>query len=273
MVNASLVVRAFRWFILLRGLGIPIRFSRLVEIYFIGNFFNAFLPSGFGGDVVRVVEVSQDVPASTAAGTVILDRLTGLIMLFIMAILIIPWQPDNFPPTLLWIIIAGAAAGFAGVLALRHLGLIRRWGSWLPGPLAPNGDTPVARLLNAVQGCGWRAMAGASAVSLLFNLILASWWLTSGLALDQTVPFSYYILIMPILSVPLLIPSVSGLGPRELLAPTLFAVVGITPEAAVSISFLVFIITRLAGLLGAPIYVYTTMRGTRDGSHPSAETP
>jgi len=69
--------------------------------------------------------------------------------------------------------------------------------------------------------------------------------------------------VMPILSVPMLIPSVSGLGPRELLAPTLFTVVGVTAETAVLLSLFVFVITRLSGILGAPVYIYATLRDGR----------
>ena len=80
LMNASLVLRAFRWLLLLRGVGASVRFGRLVELYFVGNFFNMFLLSGFGGDVVRVLEVARDVPGSEATGTVILDRFTWLFM-------------------------------------------------------------------------------------------------------------------------------------------------------------------------------------------------
>ena len=73
--------------ILVRSLHADVPFKRLVELYFVGGFFNVFLPSGFGGDVVRILELAQDVPAGLAAGTVIIDRLTGLMMLFALALL------------------------------------------------------------------------------------------------------------------------------------------------------------------------------------------
>jgi uncharacterized membrane protein YbhN (UPF0104 family) len=38
----SLVIRAFRWFILIRGLDLKVPFGRVVRLYFIGAFFNAF---------------------------------------------------------------------------------------------------------------------------------------------------------------------------------------------------------------------------------------
>lgn len=263
LVNLSLIIRAFRWSLLLRGLGVSIRFSRLVELYFVGNFFNAFLPSGFGGDVVRALEVSREIPASTAAGTVILDRLTGLTALFVMALLSFPWRPTGFPTPFSWIIVIGALVSLGGGFVLLEGSMLRRLGGRLPGPLSPTGDAPIARLLRAVQGCGWRAIWGALAVSLVFNLILSGYWSIGGLALEQRVDFSYYVLVMPLLSVPLLIPSVSGLGPRELVATFVFVPAGMTLDTALSLSLLIFTITRLSSLIGAPLYVWSTIRAGR----------
>ncbi len=260
LFNASLAVRAYRWLLLLRGLGVEISFRRLVVLYVVGNFFNSALPSGFGGDVIRVVETARDVPTSTATGTVVLDRLTGLIMLFVMSAIVLPWQTAVLPPFFIWTIILGAVGGIVGGIILMEGSLIRRFGSWLPGPLSPVGNGFLAKLLEAVQGCGWQAVLQACGISVLFNLMLTGWWIASELALGHHISFLYNLLIMPLVSVPLLVPSFAGLGPRELLVPFLFASVGLTAETAVSISLLIFAITRLSGLLGAPIYVMSLFK-------------
>jgi glycosyltransferase 2 family protein len=260
LFNLSLVVRAYRWQLLLCGLGVTVSLRRLIELYFVGNFFNIALPSGFGGDVVRVVEVARDVPKSTATGTVLLDRLTGLLMLFVMAIFVLPFQKDFIAPIFQWVLIIGAVAGTAGFVILLEGSMIRKFRQTVPGSLVAAGRGTIGKLLQAVQGCGWRAVFGALAVSMLFNLMLTGWWLTSGLALDLHISFFFYLVIMPLVTVPTLIPSISGLGPRELLVPTLFATVGVPPETAVSLSLLIFAIVRLSGLLGAPIYLVSLLR-------------
>ena len=260
LVNGSLALRAYRWLLLLRGAGATLRFGRLVALYFVGNFFNMFLLSGFGGDVVRVLEVARETSGSVAAGMVILDRLTGLIMLFLMALVALPFRPEGFPAFLVWFIVLGAVGGLALLGLLLEGRTLRRLAGWLPTVVSPAGDGPVARLLLAVENSGWRAVGGALLVSLLFNLMLALWWQTSSLALGLSVSFSYMLLVTPVLSVLLLLPSVSGLGPNELAAPTLFAAAGVGVETAVALSFLVFIIMRLAGLVGAPVYLAMTLR-------------
>lgn len=260
LVSGSLALRAYRWLLLLRGAGADMRFSRLLSLYFVGSFFNMFLLSGFGGDVVRALESSRDVRRSVAAGMVILDRLTGLIMLFVMALFALPFRPDGFPSYLVWFIVIGALGGLVG-LALLLEGNVLRWlGGWLPQSVSPVGDGPVVRLLQAVESCGWRAVGGALLVSTLFNLILTLWWLTSGLALGLTVSYGYMLLVVPMLSALLLLPSVSGLGLNQAVAPALFATAGVEAETAVALSFLVFIVMRLAGIFGAPVYLWMTVR-------------
>ncbi|HET6446499.1 MAG TPA: lysylphosphatidylglycerol synthase transmembrane domain-containing protein [candidate division Zixibacteria bacterium] len=264
LVVASLFLRAFRWQILLRGLKAKVGYLRLVELYFAGNFFNAFLLSGFGGDVVRILEVARDVPGNVATGTVIVDRITGLVMLFVMALLVLPFRPEGFSSTLTMVILVSCLAGLIASFILLEGSLIRRFGRWLPGKLSPTGDGPVARVLEAVQGCGWRAIAGALGVSAIFNLMLVGWWYSAGRALGYEIPYTHYLLVVPLLSMALLVPSVGGLGVRELLAPYLFSSAALESSdaatQAVALSLLVFIIMRMASLLGAPVYILSTIR-------------
>lgn len=270
LMNASLVVRAYRWQLLLHGLGVRVPFARLVQLYFVGSFWNIILPSGFGGDFMRVVEVAQDVPANVAAGTVIVDRMIGLMGLFLMALAALPFRPADFPNSLFTLVTLSSLIGLLGGFLLLEGSLIRRFGRWLPPRLSPVGDGPIARVLQAVQGTGWQAIGYALLISLFFNLIQVGWWVTSGRAINLDVPASYYLLVVPILSVALLIPSMGGLGLREALAPTLFAGAGLSSEQAVALSLIVFMVTRLSGLLGAPVHLVLTLR---PGRQSRATTP
>lgn len=262
LVLLSLVIRAVRWFFLLQGLGVTLSLGRLVALYYVGNFFNAFLPTSFGGDVMRVVEVARDVPAGVATGTVIVDRLTGLLMLFVMALLSLPFRPDDFPADLLVLVVGVSVAGLLGGIILLEGTLIQRLGRFLPVILSPTGDGPVARVMSAVNAVGWRAILKALGMSLVFNTVLVLWWWTAGRALAFEIPFSHFLLVVPILSISLLIPSIGGLGPREVVAPTLFAT-QIANDQAVALSLLVFFLQRLSGLLGGPIYLWMLLTDRR----------
>lgn len=259
----SLFVRAYRWQVILHGVGSSIRYMRLVELYLVGSFFNAFLPSGLGGDVVRAAEAAQDVDSSIAVGSVLLDRLTGLLALFGMALAALPFRPADFPNQLTWLIGGVCLLGFVTGLAIVDGRILRWFMTHAPLPVQQVGKGFFSRLAVTIDSCGWRTVGLALLISVGFNLIQVGWWATTGKALGLPIPFFYYVLIVPIMALAILIPSIGGLGVRESLAPIMFSGAGILPEAAVAIAFLVFALERVASLLGAPVYIYTTIRDTR----------
>ena len=86
------------------------------------------------------------------------------------------------------------------------------------------------------------------------------WLVIAGISLRYNIPLHYYLLAVPLLSVTLLAPSVGGLGVREAVAPLLFASAGISQSQAVALSLLEFTAMRLAGLAGAPVYLWSLLR-------------
>ena len=124
------------------------------------------------------------------------------------------------------------------------------------------------RLADTINSCGWRPVSKALLVSVFFNLIQVGWWYTTGRALNLTIPYTYYLLVVPFMSLALLVPSIGGLGVRENLAPVVFAPAGISPEQAVALTLLVFGLERVASLLGAPVYIYSTLTNGRSQKLP-----
>ena len=57
--GAGVWLSAVRWRMLLEATGTRIGVGRLAGSYLIGFFFNTWLPSGFGGDVVRAWDTRQ----------------------------------------------------------------------------------------------------------------------------------------------------------------------------------------------------------------------
>jgi len=272
LVIFSFVLRAYRWYLLIHGLHTKVTFRRLVELYFVGGFFNTFLPSGIGGDVVRILEIAQEIPADIATGTVIIDRLTGLMMLFALALFALPFRPENFPNFLLWPIVLTSIAGLVAGIVILEGSTLRRLINWLPSRVADSSGGFILKVAQGVEACGPRAILGALGVSILFNLMQTAWWTTTGWALGLEIPYFYTLLVVPILSLAMLIPSIGGLGVREFLAPILFAGAGVTPEESIALSLLVFGLERITGLLGGPLYLFTTLRD-RGKSSEELQTP
>jgi uncharacterized protein (TIRG00374 family) len=70
-------------------LRIEVPFREIGKIFFIGAFFNQFLPGTTGGDVVRVLYLMQDRPEHKAEGflSVAIDRLLAILVLVLMGLL------------------------------------------------------------------------------------------------------------------------------------------------------------------------------------------
>ncbi len=79
LATATLIAAA-RWGILLRAQGISIPASRLLQLHFVGNFFNVALPGAVSGDFVKAFYIAKEVPGARARafGSILFDRILGL---------------------------------------------------------------------------------------------------------------------------------------------------------------------------------------------------
>lgn len=279
----GILLRAARWKTLLDAVGArnaagaPVPFPRLVYLYFIGAFFNAFLPTGFGGDVVRVLEFGSGTDSAKAAGTTIVDRLTGFIVLFVLALAALPLAWALVPPGVLALIGGLGAAVLVGSLLLfegRWLRTIMAFiTTRLPGPLSGlgralslEGEGWLARTFAVITACGRAGLLRALGVSLAFNLVLllAAWLIAQALSLPLS-PATLFVFV-PLATASLLLPiSVSGLGVREGIYVLLFGQVGISTENALAFSFAYYSLDLLNGLAGGLLYLLGNLRRLRGG--------
>lgn len=259
----SLVIRAYRWIVLLRGLDPTIPFRRLVRLYFVGQFFSSFLPTQFGGDVMRALELTEDTDASAAVGTVLLDRMTGLLVLLAMGLVALPFLAAQMEGWLVVLLVGVAGGGLVlGALILEGR-LLRRATSWLPQALSLTGQGALAKTYAAVTGCGWWAVSRAFLVSVVFNLIniLINW--LCGRAVGVETGLGYFFAATPILSVSGMIPSIGGWGVREAVSTALFTPVNVDENVAVALGLALNGITLGAGLVGGLVYGIEKLRSLR----------
>ena len=82
----QMLVSTWRWNVLLVPQGFDIGHRRLLSSYLVATFFNNFLPSNIGGDVVRIRDTAGPARSKTLAATVVLiDRGIGLLGLVLVA--------------------------------------------------------------------------------------------------------------------------------------------------------------------------------------------
>src|SRR4029079_442324 len=76
---------AVRWGVLLRAQHVRLSYGFLTQSFLVATFFNNFLPSNIGGDVVRITDTAKAAGSKTLATTVVLiDRGIGLLGLALM---------------------------------------------------------------------------------------------------------------------------------------------------------------------------------------------
>ena len=87
LVYQSAVLVTFgRWYVLVHATGLPFRLRDAVRLGFIGNLFNLVIPGGIGGDVIKGAYLCREQPRrALAIATIVIDRLVGLLALFVLA--------------------------------------------------------------------------------------------------------------------------------------------------------------------------------------------
>jgi glycosyltransferase 2 family protein len=259
----GVVIRSARWGTLLKALGIRRPLRELVLWYFVGGFFNVILPTGFGGDAVRVAELAQDTQQiGRALNSVVVDRYLGIIVLLAMGLAAGILWPGAAPAGVLLTTAALFAAGLLAAWLLRrpwwaHLG----GRADLIGRAVRAGRLPV--LAEAIKPYDRRTIATGLAISLAFNVLQIGWNMAIARGLGLSLPPATYLVLVPLTALALLLPAFGGLGVRELTYVGLFGQVGVAAPTAVALSLGVYGITVATGLVGGVMYLVTGIRRTR----------
>ncbi len=264
IMMVGVVLRAWRWKILLDAIGAIVPLGELTAIYFIGFLFNNLLPSGLGGDAIRMVELNRHTQhGSDAVTSVVVDRFLGLLALQFIALIALIFSWNAVPIAIAYFTVL---IFFASIM-LGYLLINRSLYSALQNRIPPFRRLTQIKMVNnlfeSFQRYPLPAIGQSFLVSLLFNVSLIAMNVFIGWALGAQVTLGQYAVFVPITSLVLIIPiSFAGLGVREETYRQLFGQIGVSGEVAVAMSLLVYIIGNICtGLIGGIIYL---LRSTRD---------
>jgi uncharacterized membrane protein YbhN (UPF0104 family) len=263
-------VAALRWAILARPLGFDTPFKDISLYYLIGMFFNLFAPSTVGGDVTRVYYLAREGgntgekgwAASTipAAVSVFMDRAVGMTALvWLGAIGLALFPAYNVPPairSLTFVVSVALIACGLLVPSLRRL-------------LPENGHPVVVKLSYALRAyrAQWGVIPQAILLSFVLHLIQAWMHLMMGRALDIEVPFSFCIILYPLVGTFAALPlSLNGIGLREGGYLFLLGLIGVSSEKSVAFGLLLFLIIVVDSLVGGLIFLL------KNGAKPRLES-
>lgn len=254
-------ISAWRWRLLLAAQSVSVPLTRLSESFLVATFFNNFLPSNIGGDVVRIADTAPLTTSKTIATTVVLvDRILGLVALVAVAgvgLLIGAGTGLVLP--------LGTGAGYGmilvGVLVLPIAVLV------VPGllpalcaPLGRLGSTWVderlrrlSRTIGAIRACPGtlgRAFGGA----LLVQASLVIFYLCTARGLAIPLPWLLVAVVVPVSLIAQMLPiSINGLGVREVVFVVLFGRAGVAADSALALSLvsagLILVFSSSGGIL------------------------
>ena len=249
------LLSTWRWQVLLLSQGIRVPTGRLLVLYLEGMFFNLFLPTLIGGDVVRGYRIYALTNRSEAAlASVLVDRLAGFAGLLCIALLALGVGYPALRDPQIPLLIGGAALAFGGLIAaLGSDGLkdlffraLTRYGL---GRFT-TAFRPLYEALHRYRGHG-KALLAAFAISLVLQAagILVFYLVARGL--NVPVALRYCFLLLPLVIILAMLPvSIAGLGVREGGAVYLFGKVGVDAASALGISLGWFAVTALTSSLG-----------------------
>ena len=230
-----------------------------------GSFFSLVLPTGVGGDVVRMFELSQDSRQTAAAiSSVLVDRFLGLFVLFALALLALAIGGYEMVSYQERIVIGLAFVGCViGVALLLQRTWIESWGRRLGVDKLLGRIKILSELYQSIHLYGYAALLRATAASLVFNLLLIVTNYLLGLAVGIDLSIWYYFLFIPIISALLMVPSIGGLGVREAGYVFLFGQAGVPSQQGLALALAFDMTLLLAGLIGAILYIIEGVRGMR----------
>lgn len=256
-----LLIRGFRWQVLMRMVGIPYTMWRSTAVWSIG-FFAAAITPGKVGDAIRALYVSQETGKNFGECflTVFIDRLMDLVTVVIfgmITIVIFSYHYIEIPS--LWIIFLAIFGFFFLLLAVMSRRLMRRIVRPIFSILVPKKYKDQMSLnfnsfydsltmyIKKWKGTLYVLILTFAYWALVFCL---AWYVTWMLRIE--ISFGYIFIIMPMVTLVELIPiSISGLGTREAASIYFFSVVGIAGAFAVSFSITYLIMgTYLTSILG-----------------------
>ncbi|MFA9453233.1 MAG: lysylphosphatidylglycerol synthase transmembrane domain-containing protein [Candidatus Aminicenantaceae bacterium] len=254
-------ISAVRWRILIQAQGDSVPLIYLVKSYLVGTFFNNFLPSRFGGDIVRIWDgslYSRTLLRSSAV--VLVERLTGVLILLLLALtasLIRLDMAREFP--VIWLAMALALGGLGALFAFLtpvSEKLMRRLpesGFWKKLKHKTLEFREVVLVYRGQKGAVLRALFWA--LLLQINVIVHYYLAGKGFHLE--VPLLDYFIFIPVVLLVLTIPiTIGGLGVREGLYIQILGYYAIPASAAVAFSLIADTAFTLAvGLIGAVVYI------------------
>ncbi len=221
----SQLVSAFRLKVLFKY--VPIRISHLenIKLYWLGLFYNLFLPGGVGGDGFKVYLLDKHLKTELkkTIGAILSDRVSGLSIIVILLLIFLPFIDYNIPlKAYAWAGIPFVAAGFFLFLYLFNSKL-----------------TPAY----------WPTMGWAAWAQLL--QMLSAILILKSLDTDASAMYDAYLFLFFLSAIAGSLPiTLGGIGAREVVFMWGAQYLGVNESSAIALSLLFYAASAVTALPG-----------------------
>lgn len=244
IVQLQIVVSAWRWQITAVRLGQSLSIRRAISEYYLATLANLSLPGGVAGDAARVARNRQGGKWSLAAQAVILERLSGQVALF--AVALCGWA--------LWVLVSKESVPESVVQLLLMIGLVVISIIVLVFVLI---HFAAERITGFIVSFGpaihktW-VVDNQWLVQGVLSLVVVGTYLgvfaVSAIAVGQPLPVLALVTIVPFVLLSMVVPvSIGGWGIREATAASIWPLLSLQAESGVAAS----VVYGLVSLFGA----------------------
>jgi uncharacterized protein (TIRG00374 family) len=250
LVIINYVFSSIRWyFLLLEKQRPPLIY--MIKLYFVGSFFNNFLPTSIGGDAYKIYKLGEKIASKTNAFTAtFLERFIGMFALIIISLY--GYLTFSGVEVLSFVIIF-----ILGFLAFFLFMIFYPKYTYKPAKLAK-----FFEILDKIHSSFLRYK---NHKKIIFYSLLSSFVIQIAsiftqyfvfLSLSTQIPLNYAFFAFPLIFLSgYAIPSVNSLGSQEILYTTFFTNLGVPVGTIISASFLYHFVRLVVSLIGAYYYI------------------
>jgi uncharacterized protein (TIRG00374 family) len=257
-MGLNILASTLKWNILLSIHGIQYKFSELSKYYFIGAFFNNFLPTNIGGDGYRIYKTIKNPRSKDGAVIAILmERISGILALILLGFICGTIDFLLTGDEIFKLVVIVGAAGFgAAILFYVVLSLNANFARHLISKYLPD------RLKKVVEHFGdYRRNPSKTILvielSILFQLFMLSYRLLLIYAVGASLSIYDMAIVMAVTLIVSLAPiSINGLGVVDGSFIYLLVKFGVAYEQAVIVMLLIRILQIPLSLIGGIFYFF-----------------
>jgi uncharacterized protein (TIRG00374 family) len=247
-----------QWKQLLAAQNINMTYLNLLRFYFVGCFFNNFMPGNIGGDLKKIYDIKRNSneTVGAAVSATFFDRFCGLYALCGFALaagVVFFWKDPEQRLFLLPFLLVFLCFSF-GLCML----FSRRFGNLLFGKILSFLGERVLHLHGRFQAFKTKRLFAQLFVFSTFTQslrILSHYLCALSIGVDISVIWYFY--YIPLIAIVSALPiSIGGFGPRELMAQTLFMRIGVGSLEAVIMQLLAYVANLAVSLLGGADFLF-----------------